>query len=140
MDNSPEVFLVLNKMNQVGVDFCLDVHGDESLPFNFIAGAEGVPNWNERLLELQNRYKENLQRLSPDFQTTKGYPVNKPGEANLKICTNYIVQTFQCLAMTLEMPFKDTKDIPNEVCGWSPERCRKLGAANIDAIYQTLDM
>ena len=36
--------------------------------------------------------------------------------------------------MTLEMPFKDNADLPDEVHGWSPERCRKLGAANLDAM------
>ena len=30
-------------MDDLGCDFCLDVHGDEELPYNFIAGAEGIP-------------------------------------------------------------------------------------------------
>ena len=31
-------------------------------------------------------------------------------------------EEFGCLAMTLEMPFKDTVDTPDPVKGWSPER------------------
>src|SRR5690606_23346793 len=42
---SPEVYHVRQKMRERGVDLCLDVHGDEGLPYNFIAGAEGTPGW-----------------------------------------------------------------------------------------------
>ena len=53
----------------------------------------------------------------------------------MTMCTNHVAESFGCLAMTLEMPFKDTADRPNAAEGWSPERCRKLGAANLDALY-----
>ncbi|MEM9053963.1 MAG: M14-type cytosolic carboxypeptidase, partial [Pseudomonadota bacterium] len=43
MEKSPEVFLVLEKMRETGCHLALDVHGDEALPYNFIAGAEGIP-------------------------------------------------------------------------------------------------
>ncbi|KAK3264403.1 hypothetical protein CYMTET_26856, partial [Cymbomonas tetramitiformis] len=42
-ENSPEVFHVLREMADLGCDFNLDVHGDEELPYNFIAGSEGIP-------------------------------------------------------------------------------------------------
>lgn len=139
MERSPEVFLLRKKMEQVGVDFCLDVHGDEALPYNFIAGAEGVPNWNEGLLEKQTRFGQALKKANPDFQLDKGYEVDKPNEADLSICTNYIANTFECLSLTLEMPFKDTIDTPHPVQGWSPTRCQKLGESAIDAIYEVID-
>ena len=66
---SPEVFAVRNKMLETGVDFFLDVHGDEGLPYNFIAGAEGIPRWSDRLASLQATYKQHLCAVSPDFQT-----------------------------------------------------------------------
>ena len=136
---SPEVYVVREKMHQTGVDFCLDVHGDEALPYNFIAGAEGIPGWNQKLSALTAAYLGGLQQASPDFQTEIGYPLDQPGKANLSMCTNYVAQTFDCLAMTLEMPFKDNANAPDLEQGWSPERCRLLGAANLDAIYQVLD-
>ncbi|MBU2225082.1 MAG: hypothetical protein KKB00_13710, partial [Gammaproteobacteria bacterium] len=42
LEKSPEVYLVRQKMLEVGVDLFLDIHGDENLPYNFVAGAEGV--------------------------------------------------------------------------------------------------
>lgn len=139
MERSPEVYVVREKMKETGVDFCLDVHGDEALPYNFIAGGEGIPSWNDRHQLLLDLYKETLARISPDFQTKHGYPVDAPKSADLKKCTDYIAETFDCLSMTLEMPFKDTVESPNEIEGWSPERCRQLGRANIDAIYHVFE-
>jgi len=110
------------------------MHGDEALPYNFIAGAEGVPRWCATMQMELDAYKCDLMKISPDFQVTHGYPVNPPGEANLAICTDAIAERFGCLAMTLEMPFKDTVDTPNEQFGWSPARSKILGAANVDAM------
>ena len=139
LEKSPEVFYVREMMAQTGVDFCLDVHGDEALPYNFIAGAEGVPGWTDRLDALQDRFCTELVGLNPDFQTGEGYDVDAPGEGNLTMCTNYVAQTHDCLAMTLEMPFKDTVETPNDITGWSPERSRKLGEACLGALYRVVD-
>jgi len=136
---SPEVLLVREMMHKTGVDFSLDVHGDEALPYNFIAGAEGITDWSERLAGLQQQFKSALLKASPDFQTEHGYPVGAPGQATLKMCTDYVAQTFDCLAMTLEMPFKDTVDSPDHLFGWSPIRCKHLGSAALNAIHDIID-
>ncbi len=138
LENSPEVFHVLGVMEKTGIDLALDVHGDEALPYNFIAGAEGIPGFSLDDQHALDSFKTTLKRLSPDFQTEHGYPVGKPGKADLSICTNYLAHRFKCLAMTLEMPFKDTADNPDPDTGWSPERCRKLGAACLSAIHESL--
>lgn len=138
-EKSPEVYYVISKMRETGVDFALDVHGDEALPYNFIAGAEGVPSFTDHGEALLNSYKEKLKIASPDFQTVYGYPRNPPGTANMGICANYLAETFNCLAMTLEMPFKDTVETPDQIYGWSPERCKNLGAANLDAMMAVVD-
>jgi hypothetical protein len=44
-----------------------------------------------------------------------GYAVNAPGTANLGVATNAVAQRFDCCAVTLEMPFKDTADHPEPV-------------------------
>jgi murein tripeptide amidase MpaA len=139
-ENSPEVFHVLQAIRKTGVDLHLDVHGDEGLPYNFIAGGEGAPNFTEADGAMLQAYKASLEAISPDFQTTHGYDVDAPGSADLSICTNYMVNEFRCLAMTLEMPFKDNADLPDPLHGWSPDRCRKLGAANLDAMLAVLDI
>jgi murein tripeptide amidase MpaA len=138
-EHSPEVYYVRQKMHETGVDFCLDVHGDEAIPYNFIAGTEGIDSWNEQRQLLQDKFKSNLQSANPDFQTTVGYPVTPPGRANYAICSSYIAETFNCPAMTLEMPFKDTELSPDPLNGWSAVRSAKLGHSCIDAIYSIVD-
>ncbi len=138
-DQSPEVFFVREAMRKSGVDFFLDVHGDEAIPNNFLDGGEGIPAWNEQHANRLNRYSELLLAASPDFQTVVGYPTPAPGKANLNIATNYVAQTWDCLAMTLEMPFKDADVNPEPVQAWSPERCRQLGRDNLKVMAQIVD-
>lgn len=136
LEKSPEVFHVLNKMDETGCDLALDVHGDENLPYNFIAGGEGAPGFTEHQQKLLDGYKSALEMISPDFQTEFGYPVDAPGSADMSIATNQLAGRFGGLAMTLEMPFKDAANNPDPEFGWSPERCIRLGAANLDAMLQ----
>jgi murein tripeptide amidase MpaA len=40
--------------------------------------------------------------------------------------------------MTLEMPFKDNFNLPDEVYGWSPQRSKFLAYACLDALHAML--
>jgi hypothetical protein len=35
-------------MTGPGVDFAMDIHGDEAIPANFLAGFEGIPRTERR--------------------------------------------------------------------------------------------
>jgi murein tripeptide amidase MpaA len=139
IERSPEVFLIRKAMIETDVDFCLDVHGDEAIPYCFLVDAGGIPSITDKQKTLQSRYADSLVGASPDFQTTHGYPPDEPGTSKLTVCSNYVAETFGCLSMTLEMPFKDNQAAPNALTGWSPERSRRLGRANIDALNAVLD-
>jgi len=117
MERSPEVFLVRQRMRETGVSLCIDVHGDEALPYNFIAGTEGVSNWNQQRDQQLNAFKETLAAINPDFQTVYGYPKNSPNSANLSFCSNSVAEYFECPAYTLEMPFKDNAERPDKELG-----------------------
>jgi murein tripeptide amidase MpaA len=138
IERSPEVYHVRRRMMETGVDFGLDVHGDESLPYVFIAGGDNVPSMTDRQRQLLPAYFEALMRVNPDFQTEHGYP--RGGKPNLTMFANDLAETFGCLAMTLEMPFKDNVNAPDEIAGWSPDRCRRLGADCLSALRDVLPM
>jgi len=139
LERSPEVLNVRDAMDRSGVSFCLDVHGDEALPYNFISAAEGIPGWTPRLAGLTETFKEAYAHANPDFQRVHGYPLDKPGEGNMTMCSNQVAQRFDCLAMTLEMPFKDNANAPDAKEGWSPERSRELGRRVLEAIEAVVD-
>jgi murein tripeptide amidase MpaA len=138
IERSPEVYFVRERMRASGVDFFLDIHGDEGLPYNFLSGAEGTPSWSVAAATRQRRYVEALLAASPDFQTRHGYPMADPGEANMTMASNYVAEAFGCLSLTLEQPFKDTADTPHPL-GWSPARAKKFGHAQLDALRAVLD-
>ena len=139
LDRSPEVVHVLRRMDATGVDFAMDVHGDEAIPYVFIAGFEGIPNWTEEQGRLYHLFRDTLARRTPDFQTRYGYPVASAGKANLAMSTNQLANRFGCVAATLEMPFKDNRDLPDPERGWSPERSKQLGADCLGALHEMLD-
>ncbi len=138
-ERSPEVLAIRNAMDETGCHFAMDVHGDEAIPYVFIAGFEGIPSWTEALGEGYTRYRRILERRTPDFQTKRGYPTAAPGRANLAMSTNQVAQRFGCVAMTLEMPFKDNDDLPCPEQGWSPERSKLLAHDCLAALLEWLE-
>ena len=65
-DFSPEVFYVLKEMHARGLDFCLDVHGDEALPFNFIHLVHLQIVWRLNLLRGEREPVVQPARVHPD--------------------------------------------------------------------------
>ena len=117
----------------------MDVHGDEAIPANFIAGFEGIPSWTQKLGDGYARYRSILERRTPDFQTQLGYPAAPPGRANLTMSTNQVAERFDAVAMTLEMPFKDHDPMPDPEQGWSPPRCKMLARDCMGALLEWLE-
>jgi murein tripeptide amidase MpaA len=134
-----EVVLVRNAMYERGVDFFLDVHGDEHVPYVFVAGAEGNPHYTDRIEALEETFSDALLDASDEFQIEHGYPKDAPGKGDLRCAGNYVGEAFDCLSLTLEMPFKDNAHAPDERTGWSPDRSRTLGASVLEAVETMLE-
>jgi len=137
-EKSPEVLSVRNAMDEMPPDFAMDVHGDEAIPANFLAGFEGIPSHSQSQQRLFELFGETLERLSPDFQRQKGYEIPAPGQANMSMSTTQLAERYGCVSMTLEMPFKDNFDLPDEIYGWSPQRSKYLACACLDALHALL--
>lgn len=136
LERSPEVYHVWKKMEETGVDCFVDVHGDEELPFNFLSGAEATQNWGERLQGLHGAFVAAYERANSDMQKGVGYAPPPPGVGTRlnNVATRAVANRFNCLAVTLEMPFKDCATNPDPERGWSPHRSRKLGGSVLDAL------
>ena len=124
-------------MAKTGVDAFVDVHGDETLPCAFVAGAEGCACWGPRIKALQSAFVAAYARANPDMQTRFGYEADAPLKANLALASNQIADRFDCLAVTLEMPFKG--DVPGNLAHaagatFQGPRAAALGASLLDAL------
>ena len=137
-ERSPEVLCVLNAMDATGVDYAMDVHGDEAIPANFLAGFEGIPGWSDALGERFYDYGRRLAAATPEFQTALGYEKSAAGKANLTMSTNQLAQRFGAVSMTLEMPFKDHDPNPDPAHGWSPARSRALAVTMLETLDEVI--
>ncbi|MEH6437622.1 M14 family metallopeptidase [Massilia sp. DD77] len=138
MERSPEVFLVKQKMHEVGVDLCLDVHGDEGLPYVFVAGSESLPNFTEAQAAAQKRFSDDFMIASPDFQDVHGYGQTPYTEETLTMGSPHITHAFGCLSLTLELPFKDNANDPDPQVGWDGARSARLGAAVLQPVLNSI--
>ncbi len=134
IETSPEVYYVRQKMFETGVDLFLDIHGDEAIPYVFAAGTEGTPSYNETRHQLEESFKAAFSMASPDFQDEYGYDKDAPNEANLTVGANWVGNEFNCLSYTIEMPFKDNNNLPDDDFGWNGQRSLRLGEAVLSAI------
>ncbi len=133
---SPEVLAVRNAIHALGCDLFFDIHGDEALPYVFVAGSEMLPGFTDRQRMEQSAFIDNFKQASPDFQDKFGYEASKYQTDALKLASKYMGNEFGCLSLTLEMPFKDNANLPDERVGWNGERSAALGAAMLQAILQ----
>ena len=137
-ERSPEVLAVRGAMDESGVDWAMDIHGDEAIPAVFLAGFEGIPSLKPEQSEKYKAFEAALATNTPDFQVDLGYEQSAPGQANLSMSTTQLAERFGAVSMTLEMPFKDNRDLPDPVQGWSPERSKLLAHACLRTLDQLL--
>lgn len=139
IEHSPEVFLVKNKMRDIGCDLFIDVHGDESLPYVFMAGADALDDFTPSQLAAQRAFIADFKLASPDMQDQNGYPPGPFTAEMLSIAAVHIAHSFKCLALALEMPFKDNANHPDARVGWNGARSANLGREILQPIMQALN-
>ncbi|MFC3109416.1 M14-type cytosolic carboxypeptidase [Undibacterium arcticum] len=135
---SPEVFVVKHKMHETGCDLFLDIHGDEALPYVFVAGSEMLAGFSAQQAAAQQGFIDDYKQANPDFQDKVGYAASKYNEDLLKLASKYVGHTFQCVSLTLEMPFKDNVNLPDAQVGWDGARSAVLGAAVLQPILRAI--
>lgn len=138
IETSPEVYYVKKKIEEVGCDLFLDIHGDEGLPYVFVAGSEMLEGFSEKQKQEQDAFVQSFCAASPDFQTQFGYEASKYNEDLLKLASKYIGHTYKCVSLTLELPFKDNANMPDLEVGWDGARSMKLGEAMLQPILNAL--
>jgi murein tripeptide amidase MpaA len=138
VERSPEVKAVRDAMYASGCHAFFDIHGDENLPYVFVAGCEMLPSFTARQAAEQQAFNADFIVASPDFQTEHGYAASKYKDDVLKLASKYVGHTFGCLSLTLEMPFKDNANAPDAEAGWNGARSARLGAAMLGPLHRHL--
>jgi murein tripeptide amidase MpaA len=136
---SPEVWFTRRRMEETGVDFAMDCHGDEELRCNFLGGPLEIPSRSARLAGLFHDFEHAWAAITPAYELGHPYPGGPPAEADLRMAWNWIAERFDCLSVLLEQPFKDTSQWPDARQGWSPERAQAFGATLPDALASVVE-
>jgi murein tripeptide amidase MpaA len=135
---APEVAAVLAAMDRTGVDLSLDVHGDETLPHVFVDGCDVDPLATPAQVAGVQVFKSALLKASPAFQTTVGYPPTYGGDTAPGMATRAVARRYGAVGLTLEMPFKDSLEVPDARAGWSPAASMRMGGDSLTAILAVL--
>ncbi len=135
LEKSPEIFHLRNKMEEIGVDFCLDCHADKELRCNFIWPSENVPTWKPERRDIFTQFENAWAAASPDYELGHPYPGGCPTEPDLGMGWNWIGNRFpHALSVLLEQPYKDVTEFPMPETGWSPERAYGFGRSLPEAL------
>ena len=122
-ETRPEVLCVRNAMDETGVHLAMDIHGDEAIPAVFLAGFEGIPNWTDA--PARNTAVEAGARRARPISRRSWAMANRPPRQGQSVDVDQPArQSLRRVAMTLEMPFKDNRDLPDPVAA---------GARTVDA-------
>lgn len=134
LEKSPEVYYVRQKMIDTGVDIFFDIHGDEAIPYVFTSGCESLPSYSQKQAHLDNVFKKYMLCVNPDYQTKFGYEKGHFKSEQMMLATSWIGDYFDCFSQTLEMPFKDNDNLPDERLGWTGERSYLFGQSLLTTI------
>lgn len=124
LQNSPEVYTVRAVMYEKGVDFLLDVHGDEASEKTFFHPT-GFENQfvAETLRVLQKDFMRYLASQDATLDPNKRYPESTFSKAEWECMATYSIgKAFSCPAIVFEMPYKN----------WTADAAMQLGAKTVD--------
>jgi murein tripeptide amidase MpaA len=131
---APEVAAILAAMVEQGCAAVVDVHGDETIPHVFIDGCDMDPEATPQQVAGIRRFKDALLKESSVFQVAVGYPTTYAGTGAPTMCARAVAKRFGAVGLTLEMPFKDCKEIPDTQPEWSDRTALQLGSDCLPAI------
>lgn len=122
----PEVYLVKQAMLRIGVDAFIDIHGDESLPYNFMLAETKHP--------FADRLKQALAEVDSNFQTEYDYSNvavgcgarNCGSSCGQQTATGFVQQQFGVASMLLEASFKPLQQA-GQTLAWDHNSAIQLG-------------
>ncbi|WP_313077604.1 hypothetical protein [Agrobacterium pusense] len=138
MKETPAVRSVLDKMELTGVDFCLDIHGDEEIPFIFIASVDRLlplPPDTTRTLDL---FEDLLGREDPNFLRHPFLDREHIKMSPQSFCVPHLMQRFDIPAVTLELPFKQYSAHTSSKRDFGAAECVQSGRIMVDVLLRFL--
>ena len=139
VEDTPAVYAVLEEMTKVGMDFCMDVHADEELPYVFIAMVDRIIPVPDGIAGLHDSYQFQLAALDSAFRPKAGYVRPHTKSNPLSFCSPYLMKRFGAPSVTFELPFKRFDAGAEGARNYGVEGCIHTGRAALSALVRCLD-
>lgn len=136
----PEVSSVRDAMYQYGVDLFFDVHGDESIPHNFIMSKSSDlvgEQFKKVLAKIDSNFQ--LQYDYDSYNTSCGTSCCNSGCGKSKTSTGFVAEEFGVTSLLLEASFKNLQSA-NVADEWDDKGCLALGKSLLVALTHVLDV
>jgi len=134
--NAPEVIAVRDLIAQTGVDFFLDVHGDEERPFIWLVG----PHSDNVTAEADRQQREFERMMGERYVELKPKPdaIPAPSRPDSGMSVDHIAAKYHCPAIIIEFPFKETVSASGQRDSLLAEGCMGFGGACVDVLNSLL--
>ncbi|HET6621920.1 MAG TPA: M14-type cytosolic carboxypeptidase [Dongiaceae bacterium] len=139
VETSPAVRAVLDRVAVTGIDFCLDVHADEELPYVFVANVDRIVPPPSGIAAICDSFQTELGSADPAFRPRSGYVRPHTLAAPLSFCSPHIMHAFQAPALTLELPYKMVEDPSGRISEYAVPGCIATGCASLTALSRVLE-
>ena len=139
LERSPEVYLVrAADARRPASTWLLDIHGDEALPYVFVAGSESLPGFTVEQGEALSKDSSAFPVRQPDFQDGSRLRSRRYTPETLTIAS-------QVHRPHIRLPVADAGDAvqgqrepARRSHGWNGARSRRLGADALTAFHAML--
>jgi murein tripeptide amidase MpaA len=139
VETSPAVRAVLDRMALSRIDFCLDVHADEELPYVFVANVDRIVPPAPAIAAICDSFQAALAAADPAFRPHSGYVRPHTLAAPLSFCAPQIMHAFRAPALTLELPYKMIEDSAGRLTEYAVPGCVATGRASLTALARVLN-
>ncbi len=135
--NAPEVIAVRDLIAQTGVDFFLDVHGDEERPFIWLVGPHP-----DNVTASSDQQQQAFERMmSERYVEVKPRPdtIPAPSRPDSGMSVDHIGATYHCPAIIIEFPFKEMVSASSQRDSFLAEGCMGFGRACVEVLNSLLN-
>jgi hypothetical protein len=138
-EETPAVHAVLQEMDKIGMDFNMDVHADEELPYVFIANVDRLIPVPEVVGSVHDAYQMRLAEADPGFRPKSGYVRPHTRSNPLSFCSPFLMRRFNAPSVTFELPFKRFDAGEKRSLEYGVMGCVRTGRAALTALVKCLD-
>lgn len=146
--NSPpqsvEVAGLLKAMEAEGVDFFLDLHGDEASQYVWLVQPHSdlvTPANSAAQAVMETFFQTRYAEYGPDPASVS--PVNgvefKPSPPDSGMAVDYVAWRFECPSLIVELPFKDTLGANGQADSLQADGCVAFGRDCLEMIAAVFD-